>query len=461
MKNTDEAVPSRALAPVRPGDARAALAAAVIGFFVITLSAVVVNVALRQIGVDLGAEMSGLQWIVDGYTLTFAALLLSAGALSDRIGARRTFVLGTSLFMATSLACAVAPTMGVLIAARVMQGASAALMLPASMALIGENYPDPRRRAEAVGIWAMGGAIASISGPVLGGLLVLSDWRMVFGINLPVGVLALVLVMRAQRSARREAPIDGAGQVTAVIAMGSLTYGTIEAGAAGLTAPQTLLAFGVAGVAAVAFIASQRVAEHPTLPLSLLRNRTLPVAIVVGFSYMVGYFGLPFVVNLYVQQERQLSAVEAGLTFVPMTIVGAVLTPMIARLSARFGARTLIVTGMVALALGLAILAWLPESAPIWQLAAVMIFVGAAGPLVIPTLTAVLLDGFDTSLAGTVSGVFNTSRQIGGALAIAVFGGLMAAWPTYHPGYVLSLLIAAGVALVAALASMSLPGRKA
>lgn len=284
---------------------------------------------------------------------------------------------------------------------------------------------------------------------------------MIFAINVPVGVLALVLVMRARRSPRRDAPIDIVGQVTAVVAMGGLTYGTIEAGAAGIAAPQTLTAFAIAGLAGAAFVGSQLVVAHPTLPLTLLRNRTLSVAIIVGFSYMVGYFGLPFVVNLYVQQERQLSAVEAGLIFLPMTIVGAVLTLLIARLSERFGARTLIVTGMLTLAAGLAILAWLPASAPIWQLAVVMIGVGIAGPLVIPTLTAVLLDGFDPSLAGTISGVFNTSRQIGGALAVAVFGGLMAAWPTLHPGYVLSLLIAAGVALAAAGASLLLPGREA
>lgn len=156
MNITDEAARSQGQVEAPSGDARAALAAAVIGFFTITLSAVVVNVALRQIGVDLDADMSGLQWIVDGYTLMFAALLLSAGALSDRIGARRTFVLGTILFMAASLACGLAPTVGVLIAARVVQGAAAALMLPASMALIGENYPtrDAARRRSACGRWA-------------------------------------------------------------------------------------------------------------------------------------------------------------------------------------------------------------------------------------------------------------------------------------------------------------------
>jgi DHA2 family methylenomycin A resistance protein-like MFS transporter len=441
----------------RSGSPRAALIAAVIGFFVITLDAVVVNVALRQISIDMGVSMTGLQWIVDGYTLLFASCLLSAGAFSDRIGARRAYAIGMSVFVVMSLACGLAPTVAVLIVARVLQGTAAALMLPASMALIGENFPDPRKRARAVGIWSMGGALASISGPVVGGLLALVDWRMIFFINVPVGAVALVLVMRARKSGHRRVPLDWVGQITAVIALGALTYGTIEVGAAGIAAPQTYLAFIVAVIAAGVFIGSQHYGRHPILPLFLLRNRTLAVAIVVGFSYMVGYFGLPFVMNLYVQQERHLSTFESGLLFVPMMVAGAVLTPMIARMSERHGARALVVVGMVVLAGGLAILAVLPVSVPVWLLAVVMILVGIAGPLVIPTMTAVLLGAFEPSRAGTVSGVFNTSRQVGGALAVAVFGALLAGSSTFHPGFMLSLLIAAAIALIAAGVSALLP----
>ena len=429
------------------------------GFFVITLDAVVVNVALREISLDLGVTMTGLQWIVDGYTLLFASLLLSAGAFSDRMGASRAYVIGMSLFVATSLICGLAPSISVLIFARILQGAAAALMLPASMALIGENFADPAKRARAVGMWAMGGALASISGPVLGGLLALIDWRMIFYINLPVGVLALVLVMRVQRSEHRKVAIDWIGQVTAVVAMGALTYGAIEVGHAGIAAPQPLIAFVLSVIATGAFIASQHFGKHPILPLSLLRNRTLIVAIVVGFSYMVGYFGLPFVMNLYVQQERHLSSFEAGLMFVPMMVAGTILTPLIARFSERFGARKLIISGMILLAAGLAILPVLPVSAPIWVLATLMILIGLAGPLVIPTITALLLGDFDTARAGTVSGVFNTSRQIGGALAVAVFGSLLAASPSFHPGFITSLLLASAIALVAGAVAALLPRR--
>ncbi|MGH3189183.1 MAG: MFS transporter [Streptosporangiaceae bacterium] len=190
-----------------PGGARPgfALAAAVLGFFVITLDAVVVNVALPSIRHGLGGGIAGLQWVVDGYTLMFAALLLSAGAVSDRIGARRAFGAGLATFAAASAACGLAPDLAALIGARFAQGAAAAVMMPASMALLGQAYADPVRRARAVAVWAMGGAVASSSGPLAGGLLTSMSWRLIFFVNLPAVAAALVLLARTQRSPRRPA----------------------------------------------------------------------------------------------------------------------------------------------------------------------------------------------------------------------------------------------------------------
>ena len=211
----------------RPG---LTLAAALLGFFVVTLDATVVNVALPSIRAEFGGGISGLQWVVDGYTLMFAALLLSAGALSDRIGARRAFAAGVVLFAVASAACGLAPVLGVLVAARLVQGAAAAIMMPSSMALVGQAFPDPVLRARAVALWAMGGAAASSTGPVAGGLLTLASWRLIFFINIPAAAGALVLLARTASSPRRAAPFDWAGQITAVLAMGGLTYAAIEAG---------------------------------------------------------------------------------------------------------------------------------------------------------------------------------------------------------------------------------------
>jgi DHA2 family methylenomycin A resistance protein-like MFS transporter len=231
-----------------------ALLAALLGFFVVTLDAVVVNVTLPTIRGDLGGGVAGLQWVLDGYTLMFAALLLTAGSLSDRLGARRAFGCGLVVFVLASVACGLAPSLGLLIAARFVQGTAAAAMMPASMALIRQAYPEAKARGRAVGIWAMGGAVASSSGPVLGGVLNLIDWRLIFFINVPVGALALLPLARANRSTPRLVPFDPIGQVTGALAMGGLTFGAIRAGATGFTDPIVIAAFVVAVLALTAFV---------------------------------------------------------------------------------------------------------------------------------------------------------------------------------------------------------------
>jgi DHA2 family methylenomycin A resistance protein-like MFS transporter len=438
-------------------DARSAwtLAAALLGFFVVTFDAVVVNVALPSIRDDLGGGISGLQWVVDGYTLMFAGLLLTSGAVSDRFGARRAFGFGLALFVAASIACGLAPSMGVLVLARFVQGSAAAIMMPASMALIGQAYPDARRRAWAVGMWAMGGAIASSSAPVMGGLLSLASWRWIFFINVPVGAVALVLLTRVAVSPRRWRPFDWVGQCTAVLAMGGLTYGAIEAGSAGITSPQVIVAFTIAIVAFAAFVLAQARVSHPMVPLELFRSRDVSVAVAVGFAFVVGYYGLPFVMSLHLQQLRGLSSFEAGMMFLPMMIVGALLTPFSSRITERFGARTLITAGLLLMAAGLTVLAAIPASASYVALALLMVPVGLAGPLIMPPITALLLNSVPDAQAGTASGVFNTSRQVGGALAVAVFGALLAG-DDFMSGLRLSLLIGAGSAVIAAGTALSL-----
>jgi MFS transporter, DHA2 family, methylenomycin A resistance protein len=430
------------------------LAAALLGFFVVTLDAVIVNVALPAIRRELAGGISGLQWVVDGYTLMFAALLLSAGSLSDRIGARRAFGAGLVLFVIASAACGLAPSLPVLVAARLVQGSAAAALMPASMALLSQAYPDPARRARALGAWAMGGAAASTAGPLLGGLLSAVSWRLIFFVNVPAGAVTLVLLARAGRSPRHRVPFDWAGQAAAVAAMGGLTYGAIEAGTTGITSPRVLTAFAVAVVALAAFVLLQARGAHPMLPLSLFRSRTVSVSVVIGFAFMVGYYGLPFVMSLYLQQLRGLSALRAGVTFVPMMVVGGALNPFTARLSERFGARSLIASGLLSMTAGLVVIGLLPATAPVALLSALMILVGLAGPLVMPPVMALLLHAVPARRAGVASGVLNTSRQVGGALAIAVFGALVSSRATFLPGLRLSLLIAAGVAVAAACASV-------
>jgi MFS family permease len=334
-------------------------------------------------------------------------------------------------------------------------------MMPSSMALVGQAYPDAKSRGRAVAIWAMGGSVAATSGPFLGGLLAMSSWRWIFFINLPVGLVASAFLMRAGLSPRRSVRFDAWGQVTAVVAMGALTYGAIEAGARGIADVQVIGALIVAVATSAAFVLSQRKGDHPMVPGRLFDSSNAVVAVAVGFAFMVGYFGLPFVMSLYLQQQRGMSALATGEVFLPMMLTGLVLTPFSARLVERFSARLLIVTGLLAMTVGLALVALVAATAPVLSISLLMMLVGLAGPLVAPPITAVLLNSVPRHLAGTASGVYNTCRQVGGALAVAVFGALLSRSTSFEVGLRSSILIAALVSLATAVASLKLTSRQA
>ena len=436
------------------GCANAALAASVLGFFVITLDALVVNVALPDIRRDLGGGITGLQWVIDGYTLMFAALLLSAGSLGDRIGAHRAFGLGMAVFVLASTACGLAPNLGVLIAARLVQGTGAALMMPSSLTLIREAFPGEAERGRAIALWTIGGSVAAAAGPVAGGALSLISWRTIFFVNLPAGALALVLLNRARRSPRREVPFDLVGQITAVTAMGGLTYGVIQAGADGFASPGALTALAIAAASAAVFAVAQARGRHPMVPLDLLRTRTMLVAAGTGFAFIAGLSGSVFAYSLYLQQQRGLSSFAAGLVFLPMTVLSGFVSMPAARLARAFGPRVPIVGGMLLMAIGFVTLAALPATAPVWLLALVLIPIGINGPLSMQPTTGVLLSSVPAHRVGVASGVFNTSRQIGGALAVAVFGALISSPARFQDGLRASMLIAAITALAAAGANL-------
>ncbi|MEU6251341.1 MFS transporter [Streptomyces sp. NPDC047043] len=379
--------------------------------------------------------------------------MLSAGSLSDRIGARRAFGFGLAVFIAASAACGLAPNLPVLVAARLIQGAGAAAMMPAGLALIREAYGDPVKRGRAVALWAVGGAIASAAGPVAGGAASLISWRMIFFINLPVGAAAFVLMAFTACSRTRPVPFDIPGQISAVIAMGALTFTAIEAGSAGFGAPRVWCAALLTVAAATAFVRIQARGRHPMVPLELLRRRTVVISCATGFAFMVGFYGLVFVFSIYLQQQRGLSALATGAAFVPMTVLSGFINPLSARAAERFGARVPIAFGLFLMTAGLIALAAVPAATPTWALALLMLPVGMGGPLAMPPTTALLVNSVPAGQTGTASGVFNTSRQIGGALAVAVFGALIADQVHVLTGVRTSLLLAAAVVAAAALAA--------
>lgn len=436
--------------------ARAALSAALLGFFIITLDAVVVNVALPTIGRELKASITDLQWIVDSYTLAFAALLLFAGSLCDLIGARMTFGGGLSLFVLASIACGMAKNTDTLIIARFTQGMGAALIMPATMSLIRHHFADAAQRGRAVAIWAMGGSIASTSGPLIGGVLTQINWRWIFFINIPVGVIALALLTRIPASPKRAVPFDFLGQLAATLFMGSLIYGTIESGRHDMEGFSVWLSFMLTLVSLVLFIIVQKRIHHPMIPEALIASGNVKISMLVGFTFMAGYFGLPFLMSLYLQQDMGLTAAQTGVIFLPMMLTGLVITPFSARLVQRFNAKNLIVSGLVSMAAGLLLLTLLPVSVSVAWISLTMMLVGIAGPLIAPPVAALLLNSVSPALAGIASGIFNTSRQVGGAMAIAVFGAILAQSPSFIPGFHISLILAACLSLGTAVFALRL-----
>lgn len=439
-----------------PLQQRAALGVAMLGFFVVSLDAQIVNVALPSIGTELGTTLSGLQWIITGYTLLFSALQLFGGGMSDRIGASRAYGIGMLIFILGSAACAVAPSLPVLVAGRVLQGVGAAMITPTSLALIREVFHDAVQRGRAITYWALGGSVAAAAGPVLGGVLTQFDWRWIFLVNLPVGVLAFVILSRVATSARRPAPFDWIGQISAITALGSLTYGIIEGGSQGYSAPEVLVAFGLAVLAALVFFIAQARGRNPMMPLDLFRSTTVSTGLGIAFVSMAAFYGLVFMQNLYFQEQRGASPLMTGLLFLPMAGLVALLNPLVARLMERLGKIMTTIIGLLLMSVGLIALALLPESTPIIFMALLMIPVGLGGSFTVPPLTDLILNQVPAERTGTASGILNTARQMGGSLGIAIFGAVLAVQPDFQSGLRLDYLCTGVLLLLLAAATLGL-----
>ncbi|MGW0449858.1 MFS transporter [Streptosporangium sandarakinum] len=421
------------------------LATTFMGIFLLNLDAMAMNVALPGIGRALGGGTAGLQWIVDAYTLMFAALLLSAGTLSDRVGASRAFGVGVAVFTVASAACGLAPGLGELIAARLLQGSAAAIMLPSSLALVRQAFPDAAERVRAIALWTVGGAVAVAAGPVIGGVLSGTlGWRAIFAVNLPIGVATLAVLTRVERSPRGSAPLDPYGQLTAVIALAALTFGVIDGGENGFGEPVVLGCLGLAAVAAAAFVVIEARTAAPMVPLGLFRSRTVTVSVVIGFVVNAVFYGLVFVLSLFFQDVLNLSAMSAGLMFLPMTAVIAGANLASARAAARFGPRTPIALGQAVVVLAIFGLLWMDEGTGGAVVAVMLVPIGLGMGLVVPSLTAVLLNDIAADRAGTAAGILNSFRQTGGALAVAVLGTSVAD----RGGFVVDLRVALCVAAV-------------
>jgi len=404
----------------RPVSAAPVLVSVALSSFMVALDVTALNVALPSIGRDLATGMDRLQWIAGAYTLVFASLLLSAGALSDRLGAKKVFLFALLVFTSSSLACGLAQGVVELIAARAIQGIGAALMLPSSMALLVEAYPDPKARAKAVALWGGISALALVSGPLLGGMLVeLVDWRSIFYLNVPFCLIALgCCVIRSSRLAIQPRSIDWAGQMLSALALVSLIFALIEGPGWGWDNAWVIVTLLVALVSGAAFIYSQQAQREPMLPLNLFESRTFSAAIGAGFLQTLAYYGSLFVLPFALQGQGR-TPVEIGLAMIPMTIATGGMATLSGRLSNAFGARSVGAAGMLCGALGAALLALYGMDRVSLVLGGLLIGLGGA---TLPVIVGACLASVPSGKVGVGSGVLNAARQCGGVTGIALLG---------------------------------------
>ena len=431
-----------------------------LGFFAVILDTTIVNVALPAIETSYHATVTNLQWVVNGYNLVFAALLLTCGALADRSGGKRAFGFGTAVFVIGSGICGLAPTFPLLLSGWIIQGLGAALLMPASLALIAHAYPDPAARTKAVAAWAACAGAATATGPVLGGILVDAfGWRAIFLVNLPVGAIALSLLIRyAAETATTRRGVDVPGQVLAVLLLAAVAFGITEAGPHGWASPYTVVPLVVALAALAAFFAVERRVTSPLLPPGLLSQRSFTAATSVGLLLNFGIYGQVFVLSLYFQQLRGYSALATGLMLLPFAAVTLVGPPLTGRLALHFGPRPLMIWGQFLAASGTGILALAGPHTAYPLLVPGLFLLGLGMAATMPSLTATVMLAAPREFAGIASGILNAARQVGGVLGVALLGTLIADPTHFSRGMHVALVIVAATFLVGAgLAAVGTP----
>jgi DHA2 family methylenomycin A resistance protein-like MFS transporter len=420
------------------------------------------SVAVPSIQRDFGTGIAGLSWVIDGYTLAFASALLLAGGLGDRLGARRVFTSGLVVFTVASVLCGVAPTIGLLIAARMLQGLGAALFMPSSLALLARAYPEPRERARAIGFWSALTAIAGGSGPLVGGILTSTlGWRSIFLVNLPLGIAGVLLTARFVRPTRpaRSRTLDLPAQGVAALSLGSVTWALVERAERGWGSPAVLGAL-LAGVAGLAlFVWMESSGAEPMLPPRLFRHRTFATTSAGALLYAAAFFGGLLVLSIYFQRVRGEAAALAGLHISAISATFGLASIVGGKFAARRGPRASIVTGLVLLAVGAFGLSLATPGGSFGILGPLLALLGFGAGLVAPPMNAAILASVEPSLAGIGSGVLNASRQIGTALGVAIFASLFVADRAPLRAVQLAML-GAGVLYLAAAAVVAL-GRPA
>ena len=408
-------------------DARRWLVLAIVGaaFFMTILDVTIVNVALPSLGRSLRASDSGLSWVLTAYSLTFGCLLLLGGRAADLLGRRRVFLVGLVLFVVASLVCGLANDLGVLVTARAVQGVGAAIISPAALSIVMTVFAEGADRNKALGVWgALGGSGAAV-GVLLGGIITKwLGWEWIFFVNVPVGVLVLVgclAFVRESRVETRERAFDPAGALTATGSLVALVYAVAKAPDVGWADVQTIVLLVVSVVLAAVFVAIERRVSQPIMPLGILRTRTVAAASVVGLLLGAVTFGTFFVLTLYVQQVLGWSALKTGVTFLATAGTSVLWAGLSQALVTRVGPRRVMVVGLVLMGVATVLYALVPVQGTYAAdlLPGYLMFAAGIAGASIPVSIAALA-GVPDREAGLASGLFNTKRQIGGALGVSI-----------------------------------------
>jgi MFS transporter, DHA2 family, methylenomycin A resistance protein len=405
-----------------------ALTAVCMGQFMLQLDTTIVNVALPSIARSLHTPTSGLQWVVDGYILALASLLLSSGRLGDRSGHKRVYLAGLGMFALGSGLCALATSTGELVCFRVLQGAGAAIELPATLALITAAFPDERERTRAVGIWAGAGGLSLVLGPVLGGLLIRAfAWQAVFLVNLPVALTAALLVLAAVPEARepRTGRLDLPGQALGAVSLALLAAAAIQGGHHGFSSalPVVLLAGGLAAL--VAFLLAEHLGTEPMLPLGYFRDPAYAAANTAGLIMGFAMFSILFIFALYFQQVAGDSPLHGGLDFIPLCGAFAIAGPLIGRNIHRTGHWLPMAMGFALIAFGVLLLLRLGTHSSYGAIWPGFLAIGVGYGIASTPMAAAVMGAVPANRAGMASSTQNTARQIGGVFGIAILGSLL------------------------------------
>lgn len=433
-----------------------AFAALCMGFFMVILDVTIVNVALPTIANYFNSTLSGLQWIVDGYTLTFAGLLMLVGSLSDHFGAKKIFQLGLITFSITSLGCALSKSIGILVCFRLFQGVAGALLLPSSLTLITNLYSDQEQRAKKIGIWAALGGVACASGPFLGGVLTsLFSWRAIFFVNVLIGIVSFFIIASSiydvEKKRRPDITFDYLGQIIGFMMILLLAYGLIEANVYGWSHNIIIACFVSSALMLVIFVLLERNIKHPMLPLSFFHNRRTKLGMITAFVLNLVFYGELFMIPFYFENIRHYSVFITGLAILPLPGLALIGSYLGGKYTAQLGAAKVIFIGLLIAAIGFLALLPLQAATPhyIWIMLP-FLAIGFGVSFTTPAMTFAAINFVPQERSGIAAAILNTGNQVGSLIGVAIFGAIAAVSDNFISAIHITLIIAGTLFLMTA-----------